>query len=185
MLEDSTDADVVVSSRARIARNLPSFPFSPRANEDALRMIVEKVDRSFADCTSIKNFHRIALEDLSASQRTLLRESYLISKEFEKGGEYKVGYFDPHHRCSIMINEEDHLRVATLISGLRLPEVYSRLLTIQEQVEQHLDMAYSEDLGFLTACPTNVGTGLRLSVMLHLPALAHMGKTDEVFNNTV
>ena len=179
MLEKAPFSHVVVSSRARLARNLPRIPFAPRANQDQLRFIAEEIGRAFTRNTNLSHFTHFDLNGISSQERGFLRESHLISAELEKGGAGRHVYLNPLMNTSIMINEEDHLRMSTLISGLRIKEVYERLLEIEQQVERELELAYSEEFGYLTACPTNTGTGLRLSVMLHLPALAMIGQVDE------
>jgi protein arginine kinase len=109
-----------------------------------------------------------------------LRESHLISSELERGGNAdRLVFLGPGLNASVMINEEDHLRLTTLGGGFCLAEVYKRLKGLEEAMEAELELAYSDEFGYLTACPTNAGTGLRLSVMLHLPGLALAQKVEE------
>ena len=109
-----------------------------------------------------------------------MRESHLISHELERdGGPDRLVFTPPSFDGSIMINEEDHLRMTTLAPGFHLQQVFDRLRQIEVAVEHELDLAYSDEFGYLAACPTNAGTGLRLSVMLHLPGLALGEKVDE------
>lgn len=179
MLENAPFSSVVISSRARLARNLPRIPFAPRANNDQLRFIAEKIKDAFSRNEWFSQYLRYELTAVAPQGRGFLRESHLISTELEKGGIGRLVYLSPAMDASIMINEEDHLRISTLISGLRIAEAYDRLAELEREVEKELDLAYSEEFGYLTACPTNTGTGLRLSVMMHLPALAMTGQIED------
>ncbi len=182
MLENAPFSAVVISSRARLARNLPNIPFAPRANETQLKTVAAKINQSFEHNTKLGSFEKIILADLSSEERSFLRESHLISAELERGGTGRMVYLNKELDASIMINEEDHFRLTTLASGFRLNDVYERLLLLEREVEKELELAFSDEFGYLTACPTNTGTGLRLSVMLHLPALAIIGQVEDAFS---
>lgn len=179
LLEQAPENSVVVSSRARIARNLPNLPFAPRANAEQLQYIAETLTKALGNVPSLTGFQMVELADLSATERTFLRESHLISSELEKGGTGRRVLLNPEMNASLMINEEDHLRLCTLASGFRLREAYARLNAIEQVAESVLELAFSSEFGYLTACPTNTGTGLRLSVMMHLPALALIGQVED------
>jgi protein arginine kinase len=112
------------------------------------------------------------MDKLPAEDRCFLRESYLISNDLEKGAPHRFVYLGPERDASLMVNEEDHLRLAALISGSRVSEAYRQVLRLEEELESTLQMSFSEEFGYLTACPTNTGTGLRLSVLMHLPGLS-------------
>ncbi|MEN6626670.1 MAG: ATP--guanido phosphotransferase [Candidatus Sumerlaeia bacterium] len=183
ILEDAPRNEVVVSSRARLARNLPHLPFAAHAGEDKLGEIAQRVHAAFRANGELGPYAGYELGALEQPVRTLLRESHLISTEQEKGGIGRMVYLSPAMDTSVMVNEEDHLRLSTLVSGLRIGEAYSRINRLEEVVEKRLEMAYSEEFGYLTACPTNTGTGLRLSVMLHMPALAMVGQIEESLGN--
>jgi protein arginine kinase len=172
LLEESPANAVVIASRARIARNLRDQPFAPRADESQLDLIARRVGESIGRTPAFSGFERVVLEEASPGDRQFLRESYLIATELEKGGQHRLVYIGPDRDCSLMVNEEDHLRLATLAPGFQLERAYRSLTTIEKEMEPRLDLAFSEDLGYLTACPTNAGTGLRLSVLMHLPGLA-------------
>ena len=171
LLEETPDSPVVVSSRARIARTLSGQPFASRANADQLGFIARRIADTFARIPSLLRFTRYEMDKIPAEDRCFLRESHLISSDLEKGGANRLVYLGPELDASLMINEEDHLRLFTLVSGFRLLHAYDRLIHIEEDLEKELELAFTEEFGYLTACPTNTGTGLRLSVMLHLPAL--------------
>lgn len=179
ILEEAPRNDVVISSRARLARNLPRVPFAAHAGEDELSRIAQRIGGAFRGNGELAPFAAYELGALDQPARTLLRESHLISTEQEKGGIGRMVYLSPSMDTSVMINEEDHLRLSTLVSGLRIGDAYDRINRIEEVLEKRLELAYSDEFGYLTACPTNTGTGLRLSVMLHMPALAMVGQIEE------
>jgi protein arginine kinase len=182
LLENAPLNSVVISSRARLARNFPRIPFAPRANHDQLRFIAQMARDGFGRNKALRNYSVIELTSIPTQRRSFLRESHLISSELEKGGVGRMVCLSPGMDTSIMVNEEDHLRLSTLMSGLRIEEVYARLAEIEKEVEGELELAYSEEFGYLTACPTNTGTGLRLSVMLHLTALVMIGQAEEALS---
>lgn len=183
LLEDAPFSSVVISSRARLARNLPRIPFAPRASNEQLRHIADQIKHALNHNKAFGGYFQYELTEIAPQGRTFLRESHLISAELEKGGIGRMVFLNPSMNVSIMINEEDHLRLSTLSSGLRIEETYTRLAEIEHQIEAELDMAYSDEFGYLTACPTNTGTGLRLSLMLHLPALAMTGQVEETLSS--
>jgi protein arginine kinase len=179
LLESAPFNAVVISSRARLARNLPHIPFAPRASNEQLRQVTERVRQGLARNPWFQEFASYDLAEISPPGRGFLRESHLISSELEKGGVGRLVYLNPAMDASIMINEEDHLRMCTLISGLRVGDAYQRLARMEEESEKELELAYNDEFGYLTACPTNTGTGLRLSVMMHLPALVMIGQVED------
>lgn len=170
----------VVSSRARIARNLEHIPFAPRARKEQLRAVVERIDEAIAAAPFFSEFRRLSIGDLHSLYRGYLKESHLLSSELEQGGEHRIIYISPDYRISIMINEEDHLRIQCLDVGCQINKVQAILNEVEKELSKALHFAHSDRFGYLTACPTNVGTGLRLSVMLHLPGLVLINKIDEV-----
>ncbi len=183
LVDEAPHNDVVLSSRARLARNLPRLPFAARASDDQLGEVTNRLAPAFGSNGALGRFGRLDLFEMEPPARTLLRESHLISTEHEKGGFGRQVYLGPDLDASVMINEEDHLRLSTLVSGLRLSEAYGRIILIEECLERSVEMAYSAEFGYLTACPTNTGTGLRLSVMLHLPGLTMLGRIEEALAN--
>ncbi|MCE5229573.1 ATP--guanido phosphotransferase [bacterium] len=183
LLEDAPRNDVVISSRARLARNLPHLPFAAHATQTQLIGIAERIGAAFHGNGELAPFAAYELGSLDSPARTLLRESHLISTEQEKGGIGRMVYLSPSMDTSVMINEEDHLRLSSLVSGLRVGQAYERIGKLEEAIERKLQMAYSDEFGYLTACPTNTGTGLRLSVMLHMPALAMVGQVEDSLSN--
>lgn len=174
---------IVVSSRARYARNLPKIPFPMRAKSDELAIVVARV-REVVQRNPI--FDEGLFFDLTAIRqidRNYLKENHLISVEMEKGGENRGIYLSSDIKHAIMVNEEDHLRMFSLEAGLQPHEALNNVVALDEQLNAELHFAFSEKYGFLTACPTNTGTGLRASVMLHLPAVALAKKLPELIKS--
>ena len=178
---DGKDCDVVMSSRIRYARNIAGFPFPNRARREERREILGLVrERAFAaDLAEAPLW--VDLEDSPALERMALQERHLISKQHAKGGEPRaVLISSPDEWLSIMVNEEDHLRIQVIRAGLALHEAIDQIDAVDNKLEQTLDFAFSSRFGYLTACPTNVGTGLRVSAMLHLPGLKLTGEIEKV-----
>lgn len=179
---EGRDSDVVLSSRVRLARNLAGVPFVHRATESDLRHVLDVV-RPAVEASGLGD-RAIWVDLLNATRadRLLLVERHLISSHMAKGSltpkrkddpwPRAVAFGLPGERAGVMVNEEDHLRLQVIRSGFDLREAWTQADQIDDRIEAELEFAYSPRLGFLTACPTNVGTGIRLSVMLHLPGSA-------------
>jgi len=173
------ESDIVMCSRIRLARNLADFPFINRANRGE-RTGIEAAVKSCLDGPDFDLSYQDVL-GLSALDRQFLVERQLISRE-HAGAEGPRGVaVGPQENVSIMVNEEDHLRIQVMHSGLSLNEVWDRINALDDQIEAQLTYAFNPQLGYLTACPTNVGTGIRVGVMLHLPALVQTKQIDKVF----
>lgn len=170
----------IVSSRARYARNLERIPFAPRAREEQLRIVAARIDEAIAANSFFSDFRRLTIKEINSLHRLYLKESHLISTELEQGGEHRVIYISPDYRISIMVNEEDHLRMQCLETGFQIRKVLAIMDEVEMQLGKVLRFATHERFGYLTACPTNVGTGLRLSVMLHLPGLVLVNRIGEI-----
>lgn len=174
-------ADIVISSRIRLARNLAGFPFLTKASEADRRQVF----RTLSDCISDLNLGPdmllVDIEHAEELDRQILVERHLISKQHADGdGTRGVAIADGEKRA-IMINEEDHLRIQVLRSGLQLQSLFEEINQIDDSIERQLAYAYDDRWGYLTACPTNVGTGIRVSVMLHLPALKLTSQIEQMF----
>ena len=176
------EAEIIISTRIRLARNLVQFPFLTHASEDQKRMIVEKITQAVNDSDVAADLVHLDLQTMGNVDRTLLVERHLISRELADGEGPRGVIFGDGERISLMINEEDHLRMQALRSGLELTESWRNLDRIDDLLAAKLAFAFSSQLGFLTACPTNVGTGLRVSVMMHLPALVVTREVEKVFH---
>lgn len=174
---------VVVSSRARYARNLPRVPFPMRARAEELRGVADRVSEALKDSSRFRNGFTFDLTQIHAIERNYLKENHLISSEMEKGGPSRMIFLGDDVRVAVMVNEEDHLRMYALEPGFQLPTVLNRLVELEDEMQQRLNFAFSPQFGFLTACPTNTGTGLRASVMAHLPGLSAMKQMPDVIKN--
>lgn len=163
--------DLVVSSRVRIARNIEGLPFSHWASSADLKRIAESCLLAIPDCPSMARASILGVEHFDSLDRKYLVERYLISRELAESGMERFVAVDRGEFCSVMVNEEDHLRLQVLMSGLNLREAWQRVDALDDEMEQRIHYAFSHTYGYLTACPTNAGTGIRCSVMVHLPAL--------------
>ncbi len=179
--EKGPDSDIVFSSRIRLARNLKGFPFSSHCTEQQLRDIISLARSCAGRCSSLKNTRYYGFKDTTMINRQFLMERFLISRDLAKSGGEKGVIVDDSERISIMINEEDHLRMQVLGSGLLLSEAWRELSSIDDELDSHLDFAFRQPWGYLTACPSNAGTGLRSSIMIHLPGLIITKRIVKVF----
>jgi protein arginine kinase len=175
------ESDIVVSSRIRLARNLADFPFSNRASAMQRGEIEALLRERILRLDSNRHLHYLQVHALQPLDRQFLVERQLISREHATGEGQRGVAIEPHETRSIMINEEDHLRMQVLRSGFQLDEAWDDINQLDDLVEQRVTFAFSDEFGYLTACPTNVGTGMRASVMLHLPALHLTKQIEKVF----
>jgi protein arginine kinase len=176
------DVDVVVSTRIRLARNLTGLPFTMRASKQQKAESESRVKSALAQAGFQPKLEYFSVEKMPVLDRQLLVERQLISRELASALEGPRGVaFDERESVSVMVNEEDHLRIQVMRSGLALDEAWDEINHVDDQLEAHLDYAFHDRFGYLTSCPTNVGTGLRASVMLHLPALGITKQLDKVF----
>ncbi|MEM9414486.1 MAG: protein arginine kinase [Planctomycetota bacterium] len=175
-------SDVVISSRIRFARNLAGFPFVNRANRRQRYEVLESCRSQIMTNRLADNTLWVQLADSPAIDRQLLVERHLISRDLarQKADIPRAVAIGADETFAIMVNEEDHLRIQVLRSGMQLAEAYDQINRIDDILEEKLDFAFSKRFGYLTACPTNVGTGLRVSVMMHLPALKLTGEIEKV-----
>ncbi|MGE0610372.1 MAG: protein arginine kinase [Pirellulales bacterium] len=177
------DSDIVISSRIRLARNLASYPFiskaSPGDRVEIERTLRDRILQAPMPC----ELSYVDVAKLGVLDRQLLIERQLISREHAESEGARGVAIDPLERVSLMLNEEDHLRIQVLQSGFNLQEAWSTINAIDDALQSHVTFAFNDRLGFLTACPTNVGTGMRVSVMLHLPALVITRQIDKVFRS--
>jgi len=173
--------EVVISSRIRLARNLAGFPFLTRCSRNQRQAVEARVRDTILGAGIAPKTMYVDLESAPEIDRQLLVERHLISKP-HAGAEGARGVaIGENETVSIMVNEEDHLRLQVLRSGLQLEEAWEQINRIDDLLESKLDYAFHPRFGYLTACPTNVGTGIRVSVMLHLPALKLTGEIEKVF----
>ena len=162
------ESDVVVSSRARLARNLAGFPFVNQASGDQCREILRLVKSlDLADSP----MQWLDVVELEPPERELLVERHLVSRNFIEADTPRGVLIGDGERLSVMVNEEDHLRMQVLLPGCDLGEAWRKAAEVDRALERNVDLAVHPRWGYLTACPTNVGTAIRFSVMVHLPAL--------------
>ncbi|MFA6940912.1 MAG: protein arginine kinase [Clostridiaceae bacterium] len=177
----SSNDDIVLSSRIRLARNVKGTPFPNKLDKDGARGLSKKIIDSFLKDNN-ENFSSVNLWENDKLNNRVYYEKHLISKKLINNREISSFIYNRDETVSLMINEEDHLRIQTITAGLNLKEAYSEADKIDDMLEERLDYAFHESLGYLTACPTNIGTGLRASVMIHLPAITSSNKIKEVSN---
>ena len=180
MEDTGPDSDVVVSSRARLARNLSGFPFVNQASDQQQHEIVQIVRSLPITDTAGGDLSWIDMSHATRHDRQLLFERHLVSRQFVDGDQPRAVAVGDNDSLSVMVNEEDHLRMQVLLPGLRLDDAFSRLRTIDQGLDSSADIAVHPRWGYLTACPTNLGTACRLSVMLHLPGLRFTNEMERV-----
>ncbi len=181
------ESDIVISSRVRLARNLAEFPFISRAT-DTDRVEIERVVREHIDSLRGSDHLQdeilyVDVNELEELDRQFLVERQLISRELAESQGARAVAVDRREQFSVMVNEEDHLRLQVMHSGLDLEAAWKQASHLDDLLENRMTHAYHDGLGYLTACPTNVGTGLRVSVMLHLPALVITRQIEKVFRS--
>ena len=178
---DGPMSEIVISSRIRLARNLAGLPFLARASRGQRGALEGKVRDVILSSELAPHMFYVNMEDAPDVDRTLMVERHLISKPHAAAEGARGVAISGDETVSIMVNEEDHLRIQVLRSGLQLEEAWEQINAIDDKLESRLDFAFHARFGYLTACPTNVGTGIRVSVMLHLPALKLTGEIEKVF----
>lgn len=174
MRGEAAESEIVISSRIRIARNLEHLTFPLLADEAGAQkvfgMLTEALEHE--DVGRFGPFHTLRMSQLEELDKKVLVEKRLISPSLAAEARHGASLINEDESVSIMINEEDHLRIQCLYPGFQVLEAWEKATAIDDAFEAHVDYAFDDKRGFLTSCPTNVGTGLRASVMVHLPALA-------------
>ncbi|MBI1882732.1 MAG: protein arginine kinase [Chlamydiae bacterium] len=174
------ESDIVISSRVRLARNVVGFPFSHWATEDEMEDLLNTVEEAIQKNPPSEKYLFLRFTDLTDIERKILLERHLVSREHIQSKLNRAVAIGNDEQVSIMINEEDHLRVQVLTSGFQLNNALKLVNHVDDLLENDLEYAYSPYFGYLTACPTNVGTGIRASVMIHLPGLVLQRQIDQV-----
>ena len=178
-LQNGRDSDVVISTRIRLARNVKDIPFPMHSKKTESEMMLNKIEAITPNIGY--GLKMIRLSKMDNLTRLSLIEKHLISPDFALDkDETSAILLNEEENICIMINEEDHLRIQVLSAGLELEQSLALAVEIDEKIAGLLNYAFSDKYGFLTACPTNVGTGLRASIMVHLPALTLTGNTKKV-----
>ncbi len=173
------ESEIAISSRIRLARNIKDIPFAHWAPMNDLERVTKMIEEAISHINSLKNADIIRINDLNPLENQFLIERHLISRELPTS---KLGsvVISEKEIISIMINEEDHLRIQILSNGLNLRDIWQIITKIEEELSQLLPFAFSFDFGYLTSCPTNVGTGMRASVMIHLPGISLSNRIEKI-----
>lgn len=175
-LAPGKEADTVVSTRIRLARNIAGMPFPSRMSREQIDEVNRAVKKAiFADKSAKAEYTYIEMDGLNDVTVAAMVERHVISPEFARQRDGRALILSKDESVSIMLCEEDHIRIQIMSAGLDLEQAYQRASSIDELLAAHVNYAYSDRLGYLTECPTNLGTGLRASLMLHLPALESCG----------
>ncbi|HHV72972.1 MAG TPA: protein arginine kinase [Clostridia bacterium] len=184
--EEGPESDVVLSSRVRLARNFVDLPFPHLASDTALREVIKRLKNAVEVIKNHPPYQDLQLNplnEMSGLDRLILVEKHLVSPQFIENFRDRAVILNGSETISIMINEEDHLRIQCFSPGLELQKAWEEVNRLDDLLEEKLHFAFLEDKGYLTACPTNAGTGMRASVMVHLPALAMTKQIGKVVNN--
>ena len=171
MIGEGPESDIVLSCRVRLARNLKNHIFSTLLKEAEANEIISKIDDSTKKLQEEKGLELLKMEKMKPLEKRVLVEKHLISPLLAEASPYGACLLSPDEQISIMLNEEDHIRIQCILSGLQLFEALRIANELDDTIESVVDYAFDEKKGYLTCCPTNVGTGLRASVMMHLPGL--------------
>ena len=172
LADSGPDDDIAISTRIRLARNLKDTPFPISASEEDLRKSVLAIQLASEKSECLKKPFFMEMQKLNDLDRAILFERRLVSLDFSIRPKLSALIVSRNEDLSVMINEEDHIRMQAIHSGLQLLEVWNRINEFDTSISKQIPFAFDQNLGFLTSCPTNVGTGMRASVMLHLPGLA-------------
>lgn len=173
-------ADCILSSRIRLARNLRDFPFEPKADRISQVRIVDAVKETLSRTDRLPSGGFIDTPTMPSLPSRYLLERHLVSPDFAAARHPRGLFVSNDQNLSLMVNEEDHLRFQTLSSGLAFDAAFERVNELDSEVDRSLSYAFSHELGYLTACPTNVGTGMRASVLIHLPGLVLTREIEKV-----
>ncbi len=180
LTEEDQFSDIVISSRIRLARNIKGYPFPNQASNSELNIVLKKVKNACEKCHSLRKANFVEIEKLSEWDCKYFVERRLASPQFIESKAASLLVIGPQESLSIMVNEEDHLRMQCIEGGLKINQAWKKIRSVDDELEENLNFSYSRKFGYLTACPTNLGTGLRVSIFVHLPALSMQGKINSV-----
>ena len=170
--------DIVITSRIRLARNLKNYKFPINMTQEETDNVIKEVNSAINEHG--KNYKLTYMKDLSDVQTNSLIENHIISPALAKKRDGGAFLLSPDKKVSVMINEEDHIRIQTLGDGLSLKECWNLSNNVDDILEESVEYAFDRELGYITSCPTNIGTGMRASVMLHLPALSITNQIEKL-----
>jgi len=171
---------VVLSSRVRLARNVNGVPFPGRAKKQARQETCDKIKPLVFAASAMRGGFSTGMEELKALDKQLLVERHLISREHAAKGGGSALVLNKDETLSVMVNEEDHLRMQALMPGMQIKQVWQKIDRFDTSLEKKIDYGYDASYGYLTACPTNLGTGIRVSAMLHLPGLVLIDQVNQI-----
>ena len=174
------EQDVVISSRVRLARNYQDLPFAPKLTREVAASVVARAHEALAGSPEGDQFRLFRVGDMDEDRRRMLVEHHLISYDLLKYPQYSAALISSGETVSVMLNEEDHLRIQGLLPGMQLERSAQLAFTADDALGAHDAYAFDAQWGYLTSCPTNVGTGMRASAMLHLPALSQSGQIGAI-----
>ncbi len=182
MKEEGPNNDIVLSTRIRLARNFDKFPFPIIADKEELSPIVQLIQDEYhhQSFDSYQDLEYISMEELQPIEKRVLVEKHLISPNLAEKSINSGVLISKNEQVSVMVNEEDHIRMQLYFPGLQLEKALEQAFTFDDWLEEKIDYAFDEHRGYLTSCPTNVGTGMRASVMMHLPALTLTQKMNKM-----
>lgn len=182
--KQKNDNDIVVSTRIRLARNLSKYPFPNAMNPETEKKACAEIQKAILESNSTlaNDFNVYKIDDISPIEKTVLAEKHLISRELtEKNGSCVMVSKDEN--MSIMLMEEDHIRIQVIMGGLKLDEAFETASRVDDVIDENVQYAFDKDFGYLTSCPTNTGTGMRASVMMHLPALTMTDNISRIISS--
>ncbi len=174
-------SDIVVSTRIRLARNMAEYPFPNKLNTKS-RIELNNIIKNAVENDNKYNLRFTEMRGLARFEAASMAERHIISPEFASDADGRALFLSPEEDISIMLNEEDHIRIQVMKSGFALDEAYKIADDIDDSLNEKFNFAFDERIGYLTQCPTNLGTGMRASVMLHLPALTMSGQIHKLIN---
>lgn len=177
--------DVVICSRVRLARNFADLPFPGAMHGDDGAKAQLRATAALSHAPEGRDYALMRMNDLSNAQRGSLVEQHLVTKELLSGGEFAAVLLRRDESVSVMINEDDHLSIHAQLAGCRLEEAAAEAFAVDDVIGREVRYAYDAELGFLTSCPTNTGTGMRASLLLHLPALTRTNQVGQAMQELV
>ncbi|MHB8061396.1 MAG: protein arginine kinase [Ruminiclostridium sp.] len=183
LVEKGPEYDIAFSSRIRLARNFADIPFSSKMNVNHQNMLIQRMQGIISGNITYGKLMFADMTSMHPIDRVSLMERHLISPDLAETKENSGAFINENENLSIMVNEEDHVRIQALFSGIQLEKAYMMCDDIDSIISEKADYAFNDKYGYLTSCPTNLGTGMRASVMLHLPALVMTGYMKSILES--
>ena len=183
--KENNDDDIVISTRIRLARNLEKYPFPNAITSQQAKQATVEIENSIinSNTTLSGEFNVYHIGEISDIERQILAEKHLISLDMLKKPHGSV-MISKDDSMSIMLMEEDHIRLQIILGGFKLQEAYQTASRVDDVIDEQVKYAFDADFGYLTSCPTNTGTGLRASVMMHLPALTMTDNISRIISSS-